>query len=159
MGAIRGLVLGTALALLAQRGDDRQAAGELVPAIPLDQPVTAATAGELLYFEADHALSVGDKGEDHYGVSTRPPACGATALVFDHARIVYVRRRFGEARIVSSPPAGCTYCAPLVVRWYHEPTGYLGYQVHVYRRRVEGRCPGDTPGGGLRPALPEGDPA
>jgi len=119
--------------------------GELVPSRPIEQPVNPGTSRGLLYFERKHSLSVGDKGEERFNVSIKPPICGATALVFDHARIVYKRQRFGEAKIVRSPPAGCINCPPLVVRWYHEPTGYLDYQVHVYRRLIIGKCPSSKP--------------
>ncbi len=118
---------------------------ELVPSRSIDRPVSPGIAKNLLYFERKHSLSVGDKGEEHFNVSIKPPVCGGTALAFDHARIVYKRQRFGEAKIVSSPPVGCINCLPLVVRWYHEPTGYLDYQVHVYRRRIIGKCPLSKP--------------
>lgn len=114
--------------------------GALVPPQPVNRPVSSGMARDLLYFEETHALSVGDKGEDRFDISTRAPACGATALVFDHAKIVYKRQRFGEAKIVNRPPVGCLRCPPLLVRWYHEPTGHLDYQVHVYRRRIKGDC-------------------
>ncbi len=117
-----------------------KAVGELVPAKTIDRPVTPGMARGLLYFEREHRLSVGDKGEDFFDVSSPQPACGATALVFDHARIIYKNRRFGKAEIVKKPRAGCLRCSPLVVRWYHEPTGYLEYQLHVYRRRISGQC-------------------
>jgi len=121
-------------------GADAGRMGELVPSRPFEHPVHPGNAAGLLYFERKHSLSVGDKGEERFDVSTKPPACGATALVFDHARVVYKRKRFGEAKIISSPAAGCINCSPLVIRWYHEPTGYLDYQVHVYRRRISGKC-------------------
>jgi len=95
---------------------------------------------DLIYFERSHSLSVGDKGEETFDVSSPSPACGTTGLAFDHARVIYRRQRFGEAIIVSTPAAGCTHCQPLVVRWFHEPTGYLSYQLHIYRRTIAGNC-------------------
>lgn len=115
-------------------------ADRLVPARVHQQPVTPATAGDLLYYESRHALSVGDKGEEAFDLSTSPPGCDEEALVFHEARIVYERRRFGEAAIVQSPPSGCVRCSPLIVRWYHEPTGFVDFQVHIYRKRVIGSC-------------------
>ncbi len=136
------LILLTALGLILTPayGEAGVRGGELVPPKEIKRWVRPGTVPGLLYFERKHSLSVGDKGEERFDVSTTPPRCGATALVFDHARIVYKRKRFGEARIMQQPRAGCTRCSPLFVRWYHEPTGYLEYQVHVYRRRIEGKC-------------------
>lgn len=113
----------------------------IVPPQIVQQPVTPATAGDLLYYESAHDLDIGDKGEESFDLSVKAPACGEQALVFHQARVVYKRKRFGEARIAQSPTSGCTRCSPLVVRWYHEPTGHVDFQVHVYRKRVEGSCP------------------
>jgi len=114
--------------------------GVIVPAKTVDRPVAPGATRGLLYFEREHRLNVGDRGNDYFDVSTPAPACGNTALVFDHARIVYKNRRFGKAGVVKKPAVGCLRCSPLVVGWYHEPTGYLVYQVHVYRRRIAGQC-------------------
>ncbi len=116
------------------------AEGRLVPPQELAGPVTPATAGDLLYYESSHSLSVGDKGEESFDLSIAPPACGERALVFEKASIVYKKRRFGEAKIVQQPLPGCLQCSPLVVRWYHEPTGFVDFQVHIYRRERLGVC-------------------
>lgn len=110
----------------------------LVPARVAREP---AAVDNLHVFERTYRLAVGDKGEDHFDVSTALPACGEKAGVFHAADIVYRERRFGEAQVVALPPAGCTRCPPLKVRWYYEPTGRLAYQLHITRRVVEGLCP------------------
>ncbi len=92
----------------------------------------------------ESARKVGDKGELSVDVSQRPPRCAAASPVFDSARIRYRKRRFGEAEIVSAPPSGCTACAPVVVRWYHEPTGAIDFEVEATWRMVEGSCPART---------------
>lgn len=139
------IISGLVLMLISTQGMSAGQVGELVPPHPVNRPVSPGLVPDLLYFEKTHSLNVGDKGEDRFDISTKMPACGATALVFDYAQIVYKRQRFGEAKIINRPPAGCLRCPPLVVRWYHEPTGHLDYQVHVYRRRIEGNCPKGTP--------------
>ncbi len=111
-----------------------------VPAKKIRRPVTPGSRGDLLVFERKYKLSVGDKGEDAFDVSTQTPGCGKTGLVYDSANIVYGSTRFGEAQIVATPKPGCTRCQPLKVRRYHEPTGKLHFQVHVYRRLIEGIC-------------------
>ena len=115
---------------------------KIVPQRKLNRPVKAGSVPDLLMFEHRSNLSVGDKGEERYDVSSPAPACGQTGYVFDSANLVIGRdTRFGEAKIVGMPKAGCQRCQPIRVRWYHEPTGKLHYQVHVYRRLVEGICP------------------
>jgi hypothetical protein len=104
------------------------------------RPVPPGAQPDLVLLEHQSDLAVGDKGERAFDVSSPPLACNQSGGVFDHAELVYGKRRFGEAQIVASPPAGCVRCPPLKVRWYHEPTGYLHFQVHVYRRWVEGVC-------------------
>ena len=96
---------------------------------------------DLLAFYIKSRRKVGAKGEESFDVSARAPACGREALLYDHARIVFGKRRFGDAQIDSTPRSGCVKCEPLKVRWYYEPTGHLEFQVQVYRRRVEGICP------------------
>ena len=135
------VIIGFFLALGVARAAVPGQTGGLVPPRSIDHPVTPGMVPDLLFFERKHDLKVGDRGEDIFDVRTSRPACGETVLAFDHARIIYKHQRFGEAEIVRSPPAGCTAsCSPLVVRWYHEPTGSLIYQVHVYRKRIAGKC-------------------
>jgi len=137
-----GRAIVACLLLLTVLASSTASSDSLVPPQIHYKPVTPATAGDLLYYESEHSLSVGDKGEESFELSVKAPACNEEALVFHQARIVYKRRRFGEATIVRSPVSGCTSCSPLVVRWYHEPTGFLDFQVHVYRKRVAGSCDG-----------------
>lgn len=85
------------------------------------------------------SLLVGNKGEEVLDVSVSGKACGARWL-FDHAVISVVSERFGAAQFVSLPEPGCTQCQPLRVRWFHEPTGNLDFEVHVYRRHVFKSC-------------------
>jgi hypothetical protein len=85
------------------------------------------------YFERKSALKVGAKGEDTIDVS----AAGACA--FHHAELVWLDRRFADAQFVQIPEQACTRCDPLIVRWYHEPTGKLHFQVRVYRTRCAAR--------------------
>lgn len=114
----------------------------LAPARRIGRVVTPDSAPDLLLFEHRSARAVGDKGEQRYDVSRPPPACGARGWLYDSAELVVgPTTRFGAAEIVSRPPSGCARCPPLAVRWYHEPTGRLHYQVHVYRRAIAGICP------------------
>lgn len=114
----------------------------LAPARRLGGIVAPNSAPDLLLFEHRSTLAVGDKGENRYDVSQPPPACGAPGWIYDSAELVLgPTTRFGGAEIINHPQPGCARCAPLVVRWYHEPTGRLHYQVHVYRRAIEGVCP------------------
>ncbi|MCP5424765.1 MAG: hypothetical protein H6970_06810 [Gammaproteobacteria bacterium] len=114
---------------------------KLVPGRDYNRPVPPGSKPDFLLFDHQSNLAVGDKGERSLDVGGSAPACGKSGTAFDHAELVYGKRRFGEAQIIAAPPAGCTRCPPLKVRWYHEPTGYLHFQVLVYRRQVEGVCP------------------
>lgn len=111
----------------------------IVPATELTQPRQPPPSG-LLILSKRSDLKVGARGEEQLDVSSAPPVCGQETMLFDHARVVFAKRRFGDAQIVTLPKPGCTRCEPLSVRWYHEPTGHIDFQVHVYRRRVEGIC-------------------
>ena len=114
---------------------------KLVPSERLTKTVSPDEKGELQVFTRSYDLSVGGKGTDSFDVSQPPATCGTTARVFDSAEIVLGRRmRFGDARKIESPPRGCASCSPVKVRYYFEPTGKLEYQLHVYRREVEGIC-------------------
>jgi hypothetical protein len=112
----------------------------IVPTRELTKSVKADRDRGPQLFEESHRDSLGGKGEDQFKVSVEPPRCGQQALVFEKARLVYGDRRFAEAQITALPIPGCTRCQPLKVGWYHEPTGRLTYQVHIYRRAVEGIC-------------------
>lgn len=79
--------------------------------------------------EYQHAEEAGGKGSDVIKL-TPPKACA----VFDSARIVYKKRRYGQADIVSKPSAGCNPAnaqCKLEVKWEHEPAGRLTYQVEI----------------------------
>ncbi|MGV6816809.1 MAG: hypothetical protein ACWA44_06015 [Thiotrichales bacterium] len=93
-----------------------------------------------LRMKKTHSLSVGDKGEDLFDIPGARLACDQQTSTFDHAEVKVRKSRFAEARIVKSPPAGCTECSPIVVRWYNEPTGSLSYDLLVFSRNVEGIC-------------------
>ena len=129
-----------------QEGDSKpfkiRVPSKIVPPRKPNSIVKTGSIPDLLLFEHRSNLSVGDKGEERYDVSSPVPACGDTGYVFDSANLVIGRNtRFGEAKIVSMPKEGCQRCQAIRVRWYHEPTGKLHYQVHVYRRLIEGICP------------------
>lgn len=79
------------------------------------------------FFERHSALKVGAKGEDVIDVSS------TGGCVFHHAELVWLERRFADAQFVQIPQRGCWECEPLIVRWYHEPTGKAHFQVRVYR--------------------------
>lgn len=84
-------------------------------------------------------LLVGNKGEESLDVSVLTE-CGVKAWVFNHAEIVVHRNRYGQAQFTGLPQKGCRKCAPISVRWFHEPTGYLEFDVNVYRRQVRVDC-------------------
>jgi len=85
------------------------------------------------YFALESSVSVGNKGEESLDVSVAS-RCGDPALLFDHAELVVKRNRFGDVQFVGLPQPGCVDCAPITLRWFHEPTGYLSFEVKVYRR-------------------------
>ena len=79
--------------------------------------------------EYQHAEEAGGKGSDVIKL-TAPKACA----VFDSARIVYKKRRYGQADIVSKPADGCNPASAqckLEVKWEHAPAGRLNYQVEI----------------------------
>lgn len=97
-------------------------------------------AGDLLHYSRRFESSLGGKGEEVFDISEKRPSCGQTAPIFDSAEILLGRRtRFGEAKITQMPRSGCENCKLKVV-YYWEPTGRLHYQLHIYRRVVEGVC-------------------
>lgn len=90
------------------------------------------------FFQFQSARLVGDRGEVSLDVSTAP-GCGAQWR-FDHAELEVVQNRFGDVQFVSLPASGCEACDPVIVRWMHEPTGQLAFNVNVYRVRVDSPC-------------------
>lgn len=111
----------------------------LTPLILSPQP-SAQKPWPPMLFEHRSDLKVGDRGEEAYQVGVPAPKCGARAWIYERAELRHVRQRFGEAQIVGQPAAPCIECAPVRVRWYHEPTGYLEFQVSILRRAIEGVC-------------------
>ena len=95
-------------------------------------------------FRLESSVSVGNKGEEALDVGI-DAVCGEPAWVFDRAELVVTRNRFGDVQFTSLPRPGCTDCEPLTLRWYHEPTGYLTFEVHVYRRLEIPPCPNEKP--------------
>jgi len=93
------------------------------------------------YLAVESALAVGTKGDEVLDVSV-PEVCGETLWAFDHAELHIARNRYGGAQFVTLPRPGCLACDPLVVRWYHEPTGHLSFEVRVFRRPVQLPCDG-----------------
>ncbi|MEZ5739809.1 MAG: hypothetical protein R3E68_10360 [Burkholderiaceae bacterium] len=83
---------------------------------------------------------VGDKGELSVPIPAVTLQCAKSTRVFGGASIRYRKRRFAEAQIVSAPQPSCTTCKPVVIRWYHEPTGELDIEVIARWRIVEGVC-------------------
>jgi hypothetical protein len=114
---------------------------QLRPRVLSPAQLKSAAPGVAALFERSSEIKVGNRGEELYTVSVSGPGCGQRAWVFDHARIRHIRQRFGEAQIVSQPQEPCVQCEPVQVRWYHEPTGYLHFQLEVYRREIDGACP------------------
>ena len=110
--------------------------------VPRRDRLTAVRSSNpgLLTWDLRSYRPVGAKGEHRFALPPKSLRCGESTLLFDHAHIVFRERRFGDAQIVSTPNPGCTDCEPIVVLWYHEPTGRLDFQLQVYHRRVEGPC-------------------
>ena len=109
------------------------------------------------YFEHRSETLVGDKGERALDVSVPSGPCGTIDWVFDHAELRVRDARFADAQMVQIPEAGCTACKPLVVRWFHEPTGRLHFHVNVYRRPSPVVCANDDGLPPNHPSLVEND--
>ena len=89
-----------------------------------------------LYFKRESSRVVGAKGEDILPVTPTRDASG-NLWVFDRVELVVDRERFGAAQFTSVPKSGCIKCDPIVIKWYHEPTGFVRFQVFVWRRIAE----------------------
>lgn len=126
------LQLCAALLLYASIALPLEAPPEVAPLVRLDDTTP--------YFELRSHRSVGNYGEELVDVSYRGPDCG-TQWRFDHAEIQVLRNRFGDVQFVALPDAGCIDCEPVRLRWMHEPTGHLEFNVNVYRRRYYVPCP------------------
>lgn len=86
----------------------------------------------------------GARGQERLDVSIRP-ACGSHHWAFAHAELLVGSVRYGGAFIRSAPAAGCIRCAPLIVDWYHEPTGQLSFSVNVFRQQIFVPCDPKAP--------------
>ncbi len=115
----------------------------LKPARLSGSPATRTRHNSRSVFLASHNDPFGGKGVDQFNVSTKPAGCNETSDLFHQAKIIIGKKRFGDARIEQQPPSGCTNCKPIKVRWYHEPTGRVEYQLLVQHRQVIGMCPGN----------------
>jgi hypothetical protein len=111
----------------------------LIPPKEMSSPIQSAPPNYLILSKSSN-LKVGAKGTERVNVSSSAPSCGTEALLFDHAKILFSKRRFGDAQFTSLPKPGCTRCSPVIVKWYHEPTGHLDFQVLIYRRIIDGIC-------------------
>jgi hypothetical protein len=85
------------------------------------------------FFSLESTISVGGKGEESLDVSVAA-GCDEPAWLFHRAELVVRRNRFGDVQFVGLPSPGCVQCAPVQLRWFHEPTGYLSFEVNVHRR-------------------------
>jgi hypothetical protein len=78
-----------------------------------------------------HDDSSGGKSVDKIILKAPDVATGSCAVFVD-ADIVVIKQRFGEARILSQPAAGCNpdkgQCA-VTVSWRHAPVGRLYYRI------------------------------
>jgi hypothetical protein len=109
------------------------------------------------YFSHRSNLLVGEKGEQALDVSIPQSRCGDAAWAFDRAELIIESARFGHAQMVQIPESGCVVCRPLVVRWFHEPTGHLQFSIEVFRRQIRVECPvapGESLGSSGRPLEP-----
>lgn len=91
------------------------------------------------YFTLNSNRSVGDRGEIHLDVSLEEAECDAQWR-FHSAEIHIKANRFGDAQFVALPAPGCIECAEIVVRWMHEPTGHIDFDVNVFRERHMESC-------------------
>jgi hypothetical protein len=133
----RGYVVG--VTIYSTQGVSAPVSVQLQPQIASPTQLRSLAPAVASQFEHSSDLKVGDRGEELIAVGIAAPRCGERAWMFERAELKHLRQRFGEAQIVSQPPP-CIDCAPLRVRWYHEPTGYLQFQVSIFRRAIEGVC-------------------
>jgi len=113
---------------------------QLLPQHRVNRMVRDKSNRDLVYYSRRYDSSMGGKGEEVFDVGEALPACGKVAPIFDSAEVVVGKRtRFGEVKVVQMPGTGCEKCE-IGIRYYWEPTGRLEYQLHVYRRIVEGIC-------------------
>ena len=112
---------------------------------PEQMPESTPTIGKLEldsrtpYYRLRSERTVGDHGEIALDVSVTDSGCGLQ-MRFDHAELEIIRNRFGDAQFIRLPQPGCDVCEPILLRWMHEPTGYLEVNVNVFRREVDVPC-------------------
>ncbi|PCJ50567.1 MAG: hypothetical protein COA74_01965 [Gammaproteobacteria bacterium] len=87
-----------------------------------------------------HKDPFGGKGIDRFDVSSQKPFCNKQQAVFHSAKLLIKSNRFGDARIEHRPTQGCTSCSKLSIRWFHEPTGKIEYQIKIQKRLIDGIC-------------------
>jgi len=113
---------------------------KLLPQRRVKRMVKDNSGNNTIHFSRQYDSNLGGKGEEVFEVVQSPPACGKTAPIIDSAEILLgPRTRFGEAKITRMPRPDCQRCE-ITVAYYWEPTGRLAFQLHVYRRIVEGVC-------------------
>lgn len=113
---------------------------QLIPATIPNRIQAIAKIDKHLIHAVRHHDNFGGKGLDKFSVTSTTPVCNKTADIFYKARIITSEQRFGDARIESQPSSSCFQCSQLKVRWYHEPTGSISYQLHIQRRIISGVC-------------------
>lgn len=113
---------------------------KLSPATISRKVVTASKVNKKTIYAAQHEHGFGGKGVDEFNISHVQSGCNQRTPLFHKASIVIVTKRFGDVRIEKQPLSGCKKCSPIKVRWYHEPTGSIHYQLHIQYRMIEGEC-------------------
>ncbi|PID49773.1 MAG: hypothetical protein CR991_04965 [Proteobacteria bacterium] len=95
----------------------------------------ASAADSQVSFSAgqfSYDASAGGKGRDV--IVLKAPTSFGSCVKFQSAKIIYKKRRYGEARIINMPAPGCALdkqqCR-LDVSWKHAPAGGLNYTVEV----------------------------
>ena len=103
------------------------------------KPPTTRLDERTPYIHIASSNPLGAIGKETADVSTIE-RCDVAQWRFDHAELVMHDNRFGLAAITNKPDAGCSRCEPLEVRWFHEPTGYISFSIHVHRRLYAASC-------------------
>ena len=113
---------------------------QLKPVKLRNKPASRSQVDKTTLFTQEHKDPFGGKGIDLYKIVNHPATCGSKGELFHDAKIIFGKKRFGEARIEQKPKPGCSKCTPVKVRWFHEPTGSVNYQLEIQRRIVHGVC-------------------
>ncbi len=83
--------------------------------------------------EFQHNDKSGGKGIDPI-ILTAPKTAANTCAVFKQANIQYLKRRYGVAKITTSPNVLCNPAKEVCkfgVSWQHSPAGGLDYKIQV----------------------------